>query len=170
MSAIVIRLRPHHIEFADGVGLVRRGKAMMRSGQHTNNWKPNFEKALWKTRQSARCEHAGERWLQPIEWNTIDEGGIGKADLGGFIDVKGVEEAHHRLLVQLDAKDAFAYLLVDSWMHPDYAVVGWVWGHEAKLHPVNSLEGEDRPCHCVPRSIPPMRDPHELFEEVRRRE
>lgn len=170
MRLLIVRLQPHHVEYADGVGLVRRGKAMMRSGKHTNSWRPNFETALWKNRQSSRCELAGKLWLNPITWNTIDEKGIGKADLGDFIDVKGVEKAHHRLLVQLDAKDDFAYLLVDSVVHPDYEMVGWLWGREAKLHPIETPDGQDRPCHCVKRAIPPMSDPQELFEEVRRRD
>lgn len=166
---IIIRPPAHGIDYADGVGCVRRGKAMMRGALHTNNWRPNFDKALWKNRQSARCELAAKLWLDPIEWNETDEDGIGKADLGGFIDVKGVEEAHHRLLVQLDAKDDFAYLLVDSWRHPDYAIVGWLWGRECKTHPVQSLEGEDRDCHVVARAFPPLLPPEALFDEVQRR-
>jgi hypothetical protein len=74
------------------------------------------------------------------------------------------------LLVQLDAWDNYVYLLVDSVAHPDYEMVGWLWGREAKLHPIETPDGQDRPCHCVPREKDKMRDPQELFEEVRRRD
>lgn len=166
MKLIFIWLQPHHDGHADMVGTRRRQTAIAAGSVHTNRWHPSDALAMWKNRQAARCELAAKLWLNPITWNEYQVGG---ADLGDFIDVKGVELAHHRLLVPLDAKDDFAYLLVDSWLSPRYAIVGWVWGHEGKTHPLESLEGEDRPCHVVRRSWPPMRDPVELFHEVRRR-
>lgn len=154
------------VEHADTVGRRRRVTAIACGSKHTNGWRPNPELAMWKNRQAARCELAARLWLNPITWNEYQVGG---ADLGDFIDVKGVEEAHHKLLVPLDAKDDFAYLLVDSWRHPVYAIVGWVWGYEGKKHPIKSLQGEDRPCHVVERSYPPLRDPLGLLAEVQRR-
>jgi hypothetical protein len=167
---ILIHLTAREIDYADGCGLVRRGRALMVGSEHTNGWLPTFEQALWKNRQSARCEHAGEKWLRPIPWNRVEPEGIGMADLGCFIDVKGVEEAHHRLLVQEDADNDHAYLLVDSWQHPQYAIVGWLWGREAKRAEWWDPRGlqDGRPCFVVPRSSPPMRNPQELFEEWKR--
>jgi hypothetical protein len=168
----IIRPTPRHFDYADGVGLIRRGVGLREGKTNTNGWKPSFELALWKDRQSARCEMAAKLWLdtvceRDVEWNELDLSV--KWDLAGFIDVKGVEEAHHRLGVQKNLPPQFAYLLVDSWNHPDYAIVGWMWGHEAK----QTKWWEDPqhgPAFYPPRDFPPMRDWKELIEEVRKRE
>jgi hypothetical protein len=169
----IVRPIPRIIDYADGVGLIRRGNGLREGKKHTNGWEPTLEQALWKNRQAARCEAAAKLWLNPagrdgrVDWNELDV--KVKWDLAGFIDVKGVEEAHHRLCVQKNAPRDLAYLLVDSSNHPDYAIVGWMWGHEAKW------DGWwENPQHGAafypPRYFPPMRDWKELFEEVQKRE
>jgi hypothetical protein len=168
----IVRLRPNHVDYADGVGLIRRGNALREGKTHTNGWEPTFEGALWKNRQGARCELAAKLWLdavcnRKVAWNELDVNV--KWDLAGFIDVKGVEEAHHKLTVQKDAPTKLAYLLVDSWRHPDYAIVGWMWGHEAKRDEWWE-DPQHGPAFYPPRDFPPMRDWKELCEEVRNRE
>jgi hypothetical protein len=167
---IIIRLTPEMVLRDDIAGARRRAWAIMRGAKHTNGWNPSDAKAMWKNKQAVRCEDAAHEWLKPINWNLDGPEGIGGPDLGDFIDVKGVELPHHRLLVQQDAKDHYAYLLVDSWQDPDFAIIGWVWGHEGKTHPLESLEGEDRLCHVVERACPPLRPLQELYDIVRARE
>ena len=78
-------------------------------------------------------ECAAYLWLKPIQWHRFQESGLSTLpDLADFIDVKTRKFSWHQLIVQKADPDEWAYLLVNSERHPDYEIVGWLWGHEAK--------------------------------------
>jgi hypothetical protein len=80
----LIRLQPRHIEYADGVGLVRRGKAMMRAARHTNNWRPNFEKALLEEPAVLALRAGGQAVAQSDQLEHDRREGDGACRLGRF--------------------------------------------------------------------------------------
>lgn len=179
MTDVHILLTPRMVDTGDAVGCGRRCKGYLKKRKPGNALRCTFEEGLWFDRWGARCELAGKVWLNQacksglcdwnmgVEWDEKVQ--WGRADLAGFIDVKGVGKSHHRLWVHEDDNDDYAFLLVDRTNHPGYAIVGWLWGHEAKGFSLEDPHNDGRPAHYVKRAVPPMRDPQELFLEVQRR-
>jgi hypothetical protein len=165
---MIVRLELSHIDFADNVAALRRSQAFMRARKAHNRAPTNFDGAFAIDRLGARCEVAGKLFLNPIVWHAYAERISGLPDLGDFIDVKGRSKDWHSLIVQKDDEDRWAFLLVDASGHPDYRMVGWLWGHEAKQQEFWNDPAGGRAAFFVPQTS--LRDSSELFDEVRRRE
>lgn len=160
-----VLLSEKQIGFADQVALGRRTRREASGSLHKNGG-PQGDYALSLRRDilGARTELAAKVYLDPVRWDTGER--PGGADLEDWIDVKGVELGRHKLIVQRDAVDDWAYLLVNAEFHPTYEIIGWAWGREAKKIPMSG----PRPAHFIGRREVIFRSPQELFEEVRRRQ
>lgn len=147
-----ITLTSEHIDYADNIGACRRGHAFVKNRKNHNGLIGSFDKLLHADRLGARCELAGKLFMNPIRWHALSDKISGLPDLGNFIDVKGVERPHHSLIVQKDDEEDFAFLLVDGSLHPDYLIVGWIWGREAKSDRFWKDPTGHRPAFFVARS------------------
>ena len=164
-----LMLLPVDIREADALTARRREENIRKGRVGTNNQTSDLTVLLANTQHGVRCEYAGWLYFWPkCEWDRFSEDPIGKADYDGWIDAKGIEQPHHKLLVPLNPHDNWAYLLVGSYDHPWYEIVGWCWGHEARTVPVTEPR-PNRPCHAVSREESFFKSPGLLFEEQRRR-
>jgi hypothetical protein len=148
------------IEYADNVAALRQATAFFNGRQNANGLTGSFDELLWFHRRGTRCEAVGKLYMNPIVWHAFAERITGLPDLGDFIDVKGRRLWRHKMLVQLDDEDNFAFLSVCSEQHPDYAICGWLWGHEAKNDKFRDDPVGGRPAYFVPQKE--LRDPEEL--------
>lgn len=105
-------------------------------------------------------EPIGAEYLKPITWNAFQERLTGQADLGGWIDVKGVWRHRYRLAVQKNSNPDWAYLSISAEGHPIYHIRGWLWGYECMLKKNwSDPTGRGMPAYFVSR---PYRHPLEL--------
>jgi hypothetical protein len=162
---IPIALEDRHIKFADRVARRRRAIAIAHNLEQGNNGQHNPVQALENDILGARCEAAGYTYCSPIHWNLYQSG---EADLGDFIDVKGVREHQHRLIVQWDGKPHWAYLLISAQEHPRYHVIGWCWGREAMQEKYWSDPAGNRPAYFVKPSDSIIKKPETLLHEIDR--
>jgi hypothetical protein len=167
-GVIHVTLTQAMVDYADAIACVRRGQAHIKRRQARNGLYGSFAELLEKEQLGTRCELAGKRYLNPIRWNALLPKIHGEPDLGDFIDVKGRSSPRYDLPVQADGEAAFAYLLVFPDPHPRYCIRGWMWGFDAKQPEHWSDPAGDRPAFFVKQGL--LRDPEELFAEVRQRE
>jgi hypothetical protein len=164
----MILLEREHIDYADRLAVSRRAKAIARNREqkHGVGFLSEAELLILDI-IGARAEVAGYLLFQPTEWNRLHDAGLGKPDLAGFIDVKGVARPRDRLRLDDDDDPELAYLLIDGSFHPLWQPVGWLWGEEGKLPELRGNFGRGREdCFIVPRTFPPMRYVSELFDIV----
>lgn len=136
MNRVIVTLEAKHIAYADEVARKRHENAK-RYAIKGGNGGPEATTggaALAIDLLGARGECAGYLWLSPIKWHVACRGYefLDLPDLGDFIDAKTVGNSRHRLIVKQNEPDGWAYLLVNGERHPEYAIEGWLWGHEAK--------------------------------------
>lgn len=166
-----IELTEREARFGEAVGCLRHCNARRRGRVRESGFPNTRDGGEFVDVLGAQCEAAAHRFLRPIDWNWhIVERFAGMPDLGGFIDVKGVGERHHKLLVPRSPapKPAFAYLLVDRLSDTRYDVVGWLMGMEVLQMPVISPHrAVDFACYVVERGQ--LNSEDELLAEVRRR-
>jgi len=114
----------------------RRQDDNVRIGRFPANAAPTeYATALAMHIQGARTELAGKLYLDPVHWNALLQYIHGKPDYTDYvinIDAKSRWQRHHSLIVQLDDPDDWYYLLICGALHPDYEIVGWLKGNEAK--------------------------------------
>lgn len=112
------------------------------------------------------CEAAGMLFFSPCHWDIGERPGL--ADIEDFIDVKRGRTARHRLLMYLDGRLDWAYVLVCDEDHPHYWLRGWQWGKCIKeLGKIEELQ-PGRPCYVLEHEH--LRPMSELLAEVRRRQ
>lgn len=164
-----ITLQSDHIAFADAVARRRQADAVGRGYKEANNAPTDYEKALALHIQGARCECAAYLCYRPVGWNLYQSA---KPDLGGFIDVKGIESAHHCLVVQkAKLRTDRAYLLVLADPHPSYVLLGWEWGGSCTRQKYWRDPVGNRPAFFVPQNDTLFhRDPRDLLDILRYRQ
>lgn len=168
---IYVRLTKDEIRFADSVGRAFHDQAKKRNRQPRNGAPIDDHEALAIHILGARCEYAGKLYCDPVVWHTeILDDVRNTADLEDWIDIKGIEKSHYRLMVQKDDQENWAYFLVDGTLHPLYKMIGWCWGHEAKQKQYWDDPKGGRPAYFVPRTAPIMKPPWELLFEIKRRQ
>jgi hypothetical protein len=167
----LVTLTPAMVDYADAVGCMRHGSAVIKRRARGNGPVGSFDFVLGKDRLGARCELAAKQYFNPVKWNSFSAKFYGEPDLGDFIDVKGRSETWQDLPVQEDGEATFAYLLVYPDPHPVYCLRGWMWGFDAKKPEFWGDKAKSgRPCFYIPQDSGLLRDPEELLAEVRRRE
>ena len=163
-----ILLSPEDIALADAVAHKRQAAAEAKGRISGNGGATRGSVALRNHIFGARCELAGKKYLDPIKWNDFSEiVNNDLPDLGDFIDVKGITQRHHRLVVQKKDRNDWAYLLVSSQHHPWYLGFGWLWGHEAKDERFWDDPVGGRAAFFVNTKLKPLRPPSELLAIVR---
>jgi hypothetical protein len=125
---------PYETDEADDAGVKRFvwNRQMGRTSQCGGDWE---RQKAWD-RRGARCERAAVPFFPHLEWHAFKAGDTnGLADLGTFLNVKGIEFDYHHLVVTLgELKEDWAYVLVSAQHHPWYWIAGWKWGWEIKLY------------------------------------
>ena len=163
-----------NITFCEDLSLRRHDSAARNNRRPKNNAPTADRWAFAICRHGVFCECAGWLYLRPCTWHAYAEEVHGLPDYENWIDAKGITQRHHHLLVQCDDPDDWAYLLIGSWDHPYYDILGWCWGREAKTapirDPIGECGGDPRPCHFVPQDAPFMKSPVSLYDELRRRQ
>jgi hypothetical protein len=125
-----VRLEQLHIDTADKVARRRRAWAVEHALEPANGAPIDNDEALALDILGARCEAAGKLFYNPIRWHAVrDE--VTNPDLGSFIDVKGIREHGHRLIVKGHGHPEWAYVLVSAEEHPWYHILCWCWGSDA---------------------------------------
>jgi hypothetical protein len=170
MTIEIITLKTLHIDYADRAAN-RRQRAAVERERHAKNGAPeDYSAALALHLRGTRTEAAGKLYLNPVTWHAFKDSIHNLPDLEDWIDVKGVPYDRDSLIVQKDDPEHWAYLLVSAQNHPQYKIIGWCWGHEAKqkrflFDPVGGREA-----HFVRQRYGILKPPLELFHEVRRRQ
>jgi hypothetical protein len=158
MTPNQITLEPKHIDFADNNVARRRQAAAVERNRQAHNGAPiDPAAALGIHILGARCECAGYLWFKlngiSLHWHTFAQEVGGLPDLGDFVDVKGCRKGWHKLIVQQDDPDDWAYLLVLGHDHPRYQMAGWMWGWEAKQERYWSDPAGDRPAFFIKQGL-----------------
>ena len=156
----IVRPDPFVLEYADNVAAVRQGTAYLKN-RVNKVVIGSFDRFLALNRQGARCETAVKILLNPIRWWALAEKLTHLPDLGLFVDVKGRAKAWHEMPVQTDDEDEFAFVLVTAENDPDFVVHGWLWGWEAKKHPLKDPDNRGSLAHFVDQDA--LRDTDELI-------
>lgn len=94
--------------------------------------------------QGARAEKAAAKFLQE-KWNGYTFEGRKQGDVGS-LEIRSTDKPWGGLIVRPRDPSDRKYLLVRSYRHPRYDIVGWLWGWEAKRpewekdvdHPISS--------------------------------
>lgn len=164
-------LDPVWIETADEVGRRRRQAAI--DGKRVNKAvrASSPEELLWLDIWSARAECAVWRAFYPCHWYMLAEDLNNLPDIDDFIDVKGVLKPTDRLIIPDYRKDKpeWAYLLVDCSAHPDYELVGWMWGDHAMIDEFRD-KALPKEGWAIRRDHKAMSKPEELLTELRIRQ
>lgn len=159
-----IELSDRKARFGEAIGCLRHCNARRRGRVRASGFPDTVIGGEFVDVLGAQCEAAAHEYLKPIYWNWhVVERFAGLPDLDNWIDVKGVGERHHKLLVPLDPTPmvGFAYLLVDRLSDTRYEIIGWLTGREVSLYPVTTPHRtKDFPCYTVPRDA--LHDPEEL--------
>lgn len=164
-----VTLEKTHIEFANKIARMRRKNAVDNDWQPGNGAPDDREIAMAMDVLGARAEAAGKLYLNPVKWHAFSLR-ADSPDLEDWIDVKGISESYHRLIIQPKKPEQWAYLLVDASQHPRYEIVGWCWGYEGKKQKYWDDPVGQRGGYFIDRNDPIMKPPKELFNEVRMRQ
>jgi hypothetical protein len=132
---IYVKLSPAMIAEADEAARMRQDNAVEELRTPGNNLRAG-DGDLALNVLGCRCERAAKVAFEPIEWHKFKRGRLDDlADLGDFIDVKGVDKDERRLLVPRGRLHVdWAYLLVSAENFPYYWIAGWMWGSELVPH------------------------------------
>jgi len=160
-------LLPAHIRFCELNGRARTDRR--RGVPNKNNLVKSdatYEADVERDVAAMMCEAAAMLFFSPCHWDIGDRPGL--ADIEDFIDAKRGRTERHRLLMYLDGRLDWAYVLVCSVDHPNYWLRGWQWGERIKeLGVVRELQ-PGRPCYVLEHEH--LRPMSELLREVRRRQ
>lgn len=142
-KGLYFRLSDAMIREADEAALKRQIDSKGR--KPGNNLVATWEEQLALNIAGCRCERACKGVLEPIVWHAFKTGNLDNLpDLSDFIDVKGVRQDNHRLIVQkkkeVPVRPSWAYVLVSAENHPYYWIVGWAWGAEVLTFNVKELQ------------------------------
>src|SRR5271156_1824872 len=133
---IYVTLTPAMIAEADKVAHLRMKRAI-RDNLDVGRT-ATLEQQLADHILGARCERAGKHYYDPTKWNLGLSGAfIHLPDLGDFIEIKGVTEDRRGLCVpQKKIVAGWAFVLISAEQHPDYWIVGWMWGRDLAKEPL----------------------------------
>lgn len=155
---------------ADKTSIRSHISAMAKKRPPKNGAPNSLLASLRMHRVGTRTEMAG--WLfccretgLDLTWNEYAESLHGLADIEDWIDVKGISNVNHRLILQKDDPDQWAYLLVSSHAHPRYEILGWVWGKMAKKSGITDPSKRGRPAYFVDRGL--LRPVEELVDGIK---
>jgi hypothetical protein len=163
MDTKLITLSSKHVDFADKLARRRCREAFSGGFKPGNNAPTDWEEALKLDIQGARGETAAYLYLSPVKWNLYNPS---EADFEGWVDAKCQQPS---LIIQKKAKDHWAYLLVHH-DHPDYYLMGWEWGVEAKRPELLKDPLGNREAFFVPPDDELMKPVEELVELIRWRQ
>lgn len=167
MGGVWLDLKPEHIEFSDNLAM-RRHVAAFKNNRPGKNGAPTTGVAAEAFNiMGARCECAAYLWAKPVKWHSFGESVRDLPDLDYFIDVKGVAQTRHSLIVQRHDSAEWAYLLVSSQEHPRYHLIGWMWGREAQQQKYWTDPVGGRAAYFVKPDDPALRSPGLLFDVLR---
>lgn len=133
---VYVTLTDEQVADCDDIGRKRQDSAERNHRLGGNGGPVTGPRALAIGIMGARGEGAAYHWLglRLDQWHRFSEIVVhGQPDLLDFIDVKTVERAGLRMIVQPDAPGDLAYLLVNAARHPVYEIQGWLWGWQAKI-------------------------------------
>lgn len=148
---VIVTLDDEHIAYCDELALKRQESADRHDRRGGNGGATMGPEALDMNIKGARGECAAYLWFRPIKWHTYREGSLDDLpDLGDFIDVKTVVHRTPLLIIQPNAPDDWAYILVNGLNHPHYRLEGWMWGYEAKVEKYKWDPLGGRPAYFVP--------------------
>ncbi len=164
----IIRLEPIHIAYADKVAETRQFEVTRLGRKAMHGESTSTTESLARHTLGARCEAAAKLYLSPIKWNALAENLRDLPDLGDFIDVKGVTNPAHRMIVHPEANPRWAFLLVNAADHPLYFMAGWCWGCDAQRSRYWRDPTGNRPAYFIPQAD--LRPAGELYDIVRQRE
>jgi hypothetical protein len=162
---IYVAVTSNDIKMATKIGVERHELVIQKGLKSPDGRKPNFNVDREFHIRGAKGELAGRIFLGPkTHWNR-DPATMFEADLAGFIDVKTVINAKHRLMVPTYSFwPNRAYLSVFLWKENVWEIRGWLWGREIK----NVEEPQrGRKARVVRNSA--LRHPDELLKETNKR-
>ncbi|HLG28179.1 MAG TPA: hypothetical protein VI423_10375 [Paenisporosarcina sp.] len=84
-------------------------------------------------------------WLPISTWDKWKH----KGNDVGKLEIRSTDRPDGRLILHPTDKDLSPYLLVLSTAHPEYQLVGWIYGEEGK-DPKYWRDNVPRPCFMVP--------------------
>lgn len=77
---------------------------------------------------------------------------VGRVDVGDYVQVRAVDQSHHRLIVHDDDKGHEPFVLADVTKLPRVQLVGWLYASEAQVEDnVEDPTFQNRPAHFVER-------------------
>lgn len=163
MKPWIVRITPVQIAHSDAVAHARFRRAREVGRIPANNAPIDVRLDI----KGMRCEQAAAAAFVGIYWHDyVTKDVRNLPDLSDFIDVKGIDHPHHRLIVQQEhngGKKHWAYLLVDGSHHPDYEICGWVWGRSAMRDDFEDCPVAGRePAFYLPKAV--LSDPRSLYE------
>ena len=146
---IWITLEPFMIEFVDALALKHTRARVADGAVPTNGMALDFATRLVYGRNGYRAEAAARCYFGlSVPWS-ICSAQAGLADFAGFIDAKWIGREHHRLCITPQCVTERAFLLVCGAQHPRYRILGWCWGHEAKVDRYWGDPGTGRPAWWI---------------------
>lgn len=151
------------------VGYARRMLAIKLGRRHTNGYRPTPAQALANDIMGVRAEIAVWRWLEPISWHALADDVEGLPDLGDDINVKGVGQTEHRLLLPPKPRRDWQYVLARGHDHPTWVIAGWIPGEVAADMKVKPLGNPPRLALIVENEELPRWPLEELWEHVERK-
>ena len=149
---MIVTLTPGEVAHAKRIGASRQrmheeaghadAKVMRTSGASVH--------VLGALGELAVARALGLRWdgafFPDAEWQAWRVNGHDVSSL----EVRSTPRAGGRLLIQRDDEDHAPFVLVRGHAHPQYEVVGWLWGGEGKRAEWWRDVGYGRPCFFVP--------------------
>jgi hypothetical protein len=141
----------------------RPGESKVKAKQMSNELPPLSEYQL-----AARCEMAFKKYIDGAaksgaRWLVLHDDRY-EAHFNDFIIVKPSEGEPTEVKIEPDERSDFAFVLVAAESKFSYAVIGWIWGVEAKQAEYLSDDGV---AYFVPRGK--LRDMTELVRELETR-
>jgi hypothetical protein len=145
----VIQLTPPEQLLAATVGSRRRVHSIQRGHSHRHGADPKLQ---WDINiNGALGELAAAKALN-VYWPASVNAPKNEPDLPPYWQVRTAERPGSRLIVREDDADDQRFVLVVG-VCPDYTVVGWILGGDAKRDEwIEDLGGRGHPCWAVPQS------------------
>jgi hypothetical protein len=143
-NKVEVVLEWYELAIAAQVGLSRQMRAMQmkRPDKHgldpEKGWSVHIEGAAG---EMALAKHKRVYWDGSVDV-------FKSAGDVGDIQVRTRSKSWYELLVRKDDRDEDIFVLVTG-LAPNFAIVGWAYGHEAKLIPAKDHGGRE-PAHFMP--------------------
>ena len=164
---IWVTLTPEQIARADEVGKKRQENRLRVGAVNRNNKPTNAVADLADHIFGARCELASHIGLETKSWLDFAETlGRKRADLDGFIEVRGRKESRHNLIVQYTDPPEWAYVTVCAALHPDYSIDAWCWGWQVQQDKYKRSLVPGRPAYVISPADMMMKSAYELKQLV----